>query len=245
MAKKKTTGSVRKQEKLPFPSGAALNDRSTRPSGGKPGGKNAAGDPGETEEAGYYKLKLKAVDDLVTANTENSPPVPKQEMRKYRSSAGWHLPDWIKAILLKYWFAGVICYFFIWGLSTYQLNQWDLIVILAVALGGVTYLLTKNIYRFIARKEGDYDRWMMFSGKSLAFLPRDILYALVLVLCTMMTYSGINMLLTKPEATTAAVGVETLLFGLFVTLWDLLFLGIKRTMRKVIEDAKNKVSSGG
>jgi len=245
MAKKKTADPARKQEKLPFPSGIMLNDSPVRPAGGAPGEKKPSGDPGETEEAGYYKLKLKAVDDLVTANEENSPPVPKQEMRKYRSSAGWHLPDWIKAILLKYWFAGVICYFFIWGLSTYRLNQWDLIAILAVALGGVTYLLTKNIYRFIAKKEGDYDRWMMIPGKSLAFLPLDILYALVLVLCTIMTYNGINMLLTKPDAATAALGVEPLLFGLFVTLWDLLFLGVKKMMHRVVEDAKKKVSSGG
>ena len=243
MAKKKTTDSARKQEKLPFPSGITLNDGTVPPGKHSPG-RPVSGDPGETAEAGYYKLKLKAVDDLVTANEENSPPVPKQEMRKYRSTAGWHLADWIKAILLKYWFAGVICYFFVWGLSTYRLNQWDLIVILAVALGGVTYLLTKNIYRFMAKKEGDYDRWMMFPGKSLAFLPLDILYALVLILCTMMTYNGINMLLTKPEAATAALGVEPLLFALFVTLWDLLFLGIKRTMRKIVEDAKSKVTSG-
>ena len=243
MAKKKTTDSARKQEKLPFPSGITLNDGTVPPGKHSPG-KPVSGDPGETAEAGYYKLKLKAVDDLVTANEENSPPVPKQEMRKYRSTAGWHLADWIKAILLKYWFAGVICYFFVWGLSTYRLNQWDLIVILAVALGGVTYLLTKNIYRFMAKKEGDYDRWMMFPGKSLAFLPLDILYALVLILCTMMTYNGINMLLTKPEAATAALGGEPLLFALFVTLWDLLFLGIKRTMRKIVEDAKSKVTSG-
>ena len=243
MAKKKMTDSARKQEKLPFPKGITLNDGTVPPGKHSPG-RPVSGDPGETAEAGYYKLKLKAVDDLVTANEENSPPVPKQEMRKYRSTAGWHLPDWLKAILLKYWFAGVICYFFVWGLSTYRLNQWDLIVILAVALGGVTYLLTKNIYRFMAKKEGDYDRWMMFPGKSLAFLPLDILYALVLILCTMMTYNGINMLLTKPEAATAALGVEPLLFALFVTLWDLLFLGIKKTMRKIVEDAKSKVASG-
>ena len=133
MAKKKTTDSARKQEKLPFPSGITLNDGTVPPGKHSPG-KPVSGDPGETAEAGYYKLKLKAVDDLVTANEENSPPVPKQEMRKYRSTAGWHLADWIKAILLKYWFAGVICYFFVWGLSTYRLNQWDLIVILAVGM---------------------------------------------------------------------------------------------------------------
>ena len=100
---KKNTASARKQEKIPFPGGGTLNDRMVPPAGKQPAGRAAGGDPGETVEAGYYKLKLQAVDDLVNANEENSPPVSKQEMRKYRSAAGWHLPDWLKAILLKYW----------------------------------------------------------------------------------------------------------------------------------------------
>ena len=59
MAKKKTTDSARKQEKLPFPSGITLNDGTVPPGKHSPG-KPVSGDPGETAEAGYYKLKLKA-----------------------------------------------------------------------------------------------------------------------------------------------------------------------------------------
>ena len=73
-----------------------------------------------------------------------------------------HLADWVKALLLKVWFAGVLCYFFVWGLSSYGMNQWDHLVILGLALGMITNLITNNIYRFMAKKTGAYDRWMMF-----------------------------------------------------------------------------------
>ena len=36
--------------------------------------------------AAYYELKTRAVEDLVTANEENSPPVSPEEIRKYLGS---------------------------------------------------------------------------------------------------------------------------------------------------------------
>ncbi|MBQ9252872.1 MAG: hypothetical protein IJ188_09585 [Clostridia bacterium] len=232
MAKKKKVSSpAPKHEKLPFPHGASLADKREIPT---------AETPTAPAEPDYYKLKLQAVEDLVTANPENSPPVSRQELRKYHAGPKVHVADWVKAILLKVWFAGVICYFFIWGLSTLALNQWDLIFILGVVLGGATHLLTNNIYRFTAKQEGAYDRWMMFPGKSLAFLPADILYAMVLILCTIMTYNGINLLLAGPDSAAPALGVEPILFGVITTLWDLLFLGAKQLCMRILFDAKQK-----
>ena len=220
------------QEKLTFPSGASLKD--------DPSPWNA---PSPPEEKNYYKLNLKAVDDLVTASKENSPPVSKQELRKYHAGPKIQLSDWVKALLLKYWIAGVICYFFVWGLSTFSMNQWDLMLILGIALGGATHLLTNNIYRFIAKTEGAYDRWMMFPRNSLLFLPLDIIYAMLLTVCTMMTYNGINILFAGPEGI-PVLSVEPLLFGLMVTLWDLLFLSMKKLGIQILRDARNKITSG-
>ncbi len=228
MAKKATAQERKKHEKLPFPKGAALRS--------KPPEKKTSDPP----EAGYYDLKLKAIDDLVTARPENSPPVSKKELRKYRSGPGISLSSGVKAILLKLWFAGMICYFFVWGLSLVNLNPWDLLLILSIVLGGATHFLTNNILRFIAKKEGEYDRWMMFPGTSLAFLPLDIVYAALLTVCTVMTYNGINLLISGGDA--GVLGVEPVLFGVFVTAWDLAFIGIRQLLRRIIRDAKRKVS---
>ena len=158
MAKKKCPAPKTDHSKLDFPKGASLKEGAPR----RPEDGRAHDGP---EGADLYRLKHQAVEDLVTANKENSPPVSKQELRKYHAGPKKRVPDAVKAILLKVWFAGVICYFFIWGLSTLSINQWDLLLVLSVALGAVTFLITKNIYRFIAKKEGDFDRWMMFPGE--------------------------------------------------------------------------------
>ena len=67
--------------------------------------------------AAYYKLNLRAVEDLVTANEENSPVISKEELRKYQSGPKIKLEDWVKAALIKIWFAGAVCFFFLWGLA--------------------------------------------------------------------------------------------------------------------------------
>lgn len=194
----------------------------------------------QREEADYYRLKVKAVNDLVTANSENSPPVSRQELRKYQSGPKVRLADWIKAILLKWWIAGMICYFFVWGLSTFSLNQWDLLVILAVMLVLATNLLTNNIYRFIAKEKGAYDRWMMFPKKGYIYYLLDILYGFVLILCVLMSYNGINLIASGgAKDAPPAIGVEPILFGLLITLWDLVFLGLKRLGKRILADARH------
>ena len=109
------------------------------------------------EISDYYKLNTKAVEDLVTANKENSPEVPEEELKKYRSKSGLHLPAWLKAVLLKAWFAGTVCFFIFWGLGTYLPNMLDMLLVFGIALGMVTDLLVNSIFRFAARVPGEND----------------------------------------------------------------------------------------
>ncbi len=198
----------------------------------------------EPDVSSYYRLKKQAIEDLATANEENSPPVPKRELRKYHAGPKIRVSDWVKAILIKIWISGMICYFFIWGISTISLNPWDQLLVIGIALGLATNLMTNNIYRFIAKTAGAYDRWMMFPGKKLYFLPLDIAYAVLLAACTIMTYNGINLLAAGGKETAGpALGVEPFLFGIIVTLWDLLFLGCKRLIRRIAEDAKKQTTN--
>ncbi|MBQ4226453.1 MAG: hypothetical protein II664_09075, partial [Oscillospiraceae bacterium] len=64
--------------------------------------------------AGYYDLKTDAVDRLVDA--KNAPEVSDAEIRKYTNKNQFRLPAWLKIVLVKFWFAGAVCYFFLWGL---------------------------------------------------------------------------------------------------------------------------------
>lgn len=192
--------------------------------------------------ADYYKLKTQAVEDLVSANAENSPPVSQKELRKYHAQKKLTMADWVKAVLLKIWFAGIVCYFILWGLGPYLLNQWDMLLVVGVALGVVTDLITNNVFRFIAKPAGANDRFMMFPQKAFWTLPLNLIYALVLLVLVVMTYNGINTLFAGAEGKTV-LGVEPILFGVFTMGWDMLFIGCRRMAKNMVGDAKKSVGN--
>ena len=150
----------------------------------------------ERKTAGdYYKLHSEAVQDLVTANEENSPVVPESELRKYRSGGKFKLSETVKALLVKYWFNGSICFFFFLALGTYLRDLLDQLFVLGMALGIITDILTNNVLRFIAKPEGANDKWMLIPQKRLSSLFLNILYAFVVLFFVYMLYNLINMIL--------------------------------------------------
>lgn len=194
----------------------------------------------ERSAADYYRLNTKAVDDLVNATAENSPPVSREELKKYRAGGKLTIADWLKAVLIKAWFGGVVCYFVVWGLGIYVHDQLDLLLIAGIALGFVTDLITNNIFRFIAKPSGANDRWMMFPKKNYIFLPLNVLYALLLVFCVVTTYNAVNAAIIGVTGAKESLplGVEPILFGTFTMAWDMLFLGFKRLGGRMVNDAK-------
>ena len=123
-------------------------------------------DSKKTGTSEYYRLHSKAVNDLINANEENSPAVSEEELRKYRSGSKLRVSDWVKAVFIKFWFSGSVCFFIFWGLGTYVQAKLDMMLIMAIALGVVTDLLENNLYRFYAPTVGANDRWMMFPKKA-------------------------------------------------------------------------------
>ena len=102
------------------------------------------------DAAEYYKLNTKAVEDLVTADKNNSPQVSEAELRKYRSGLKIQLKDWVKVMLIKWWFAGAVCFFFFWGLGMMIPSMENQLIVLGIGLGMVTDLLTNSIFRYYA-----------------------------------------------------------------------------------------------
>lgn len=198
--------------------------------------------PRETPKsaADYYKLNLKAVDDLVTADRDNSPKVSEAELRKYRSGPKIRLSESLKALLIKFWFNGATCFFFLWGLGAYLHSWLDQMVVLALALGAVTDLLTNNVFRFYARTPGTNDRWMMFPQRAFYTLPLNLLYAGLLLFLVMTTYNVVNAAIIGITGAkdTLPLGVGPILFGVFTTAWDILLIRIKHTAQSVLSDAR-------
>lgn len=195
--------------------------------------------------AEYYKLNTKAVDDLVNANEENSPQVTVEELRKYNAAPKAKLSDWLKYALIKGWFAGAVCFFFLWGLGYYLRDQLDQMVLAAVALGFVTDLLTNNVIRFLEKTPGANNRWMMVPRKGFASLPLNLLYAVLVIFCVVTTYNVINGVIVSinGETGTVPLGVEPILFGTFTVAWDSLLIKIKYTFKRMLNDAKRQAGA--
>ena len=206
-------------------------------------GRKPAPEPHKTA-SDYYSLNTKAVEDLVSADVTNSPKVSEAELRRYRSGPKIRLADWMKAVLLKWWFAGAVCFFFLWGLGTVVPNRETQLIIVGLALGAVTDLFTNNIFRFYARTLGENDRWMMFPRNSFSTLPLNIVYGYVILFLVVLTYNAVNAFLIAATGVQDKIplGVGPILFGLLCTGWDLLLLAAKRMLMRIVRDAKRRAA---
>lgn len=184
-----------------------------------------------------YNLKSDAVEDLVNDET---PEYSQEELEKYRSKKGLRLPEPVKVLAIKAWFAGAVCFFFLWGLGTYIGSMLDMLFILGVALGIVTDLLTNSVIRFIETTPGANDKYMMYPKKKTMYLFLNILHAMVIIVCVYLLYSGINYTITAISGNpdTVPLGVEPILFGVFCTAVDAAFIAVKRTVFSIFRDAK-------
>ncbi len=184
-----------------------------------------------------YELKSKAVDDLVSAEKGEAPEYTQEEMEKYRSHKGIRLPQLIKIVLIKAWFAGAVCYFILWGLGIYTSSLIDMMFILGIVLGMVTDLLVNNVLRFLEKTPGENERWLMVRRKGVIGFFLNIFYGFVLLFCVYMLYNLINYAIIAVTGITDTVplGVEPVLFGTFCMAFDMLFVVIKQRIKQALD----------
>ena len=194
----------------------------------------------------HYKLNTKAVDRLVNADKKDySKEQPlKDPAKEYRSGFLDRIPAVVKALFIKFWFFGAICYFILWGLGMFVPYIEDMMILLSVTLGLVTDILINNILRFVETIPGENNKWMMFPQKKYWTLFANILYSFVIIFCVVWTFNGVNGLINDIRNTNGYVywQVEPIGFGLLCIGYDLAFVGIKRLIFSIIRDAKNKVN---
>lgn len=211
-------------------------------------GKKQNRKPDIAKEANYYKLKTQAVKDLVEADEINSPEVSEEELNKYRSGPKLKVAEWVKLLFIKFWFAGAVCFFFIWGLSGYMADYLDTLFVTAVAMGIVTDILTNNALRFFESTPGANDRYIMVTKRGLSSLFLNILYAFVVTFLVYLMYAIINFTITRITGNTDTIplGVGPIMFGLFYLGADLLLIKCKHTIVDIFQKAvraNKKVSS--
>ena len=202
----------------------------------------------EKSVASYYQLKTDAVDRLV--NSENAPAVPDEEIKQYTSKAKkkFYIPTWLKIVLVKFWFSGAICYFFLWGLGLY-IQGLDLMFALMVGLGVANDLMVNKLLRTFESTEGENDKWMMVTVRKFWSIFINVLYSGVVLYCVFQTYYVINVMLgvdpnVGSSEAESMLGVEPILFGLLYMGFDILLIKIKNTFIKIFRDAGANIPGG-
>lgn len=193
-----------------------------------------------TEESTNYDLKSEAVERLVQAQSGEAREYSQEELEKYTTKKGFKIPEPVKILFIKAWFAGAVCFFILWGLGIYLSSMLDMLFVLAIAYGMVTDLLVNSTIRFMEKTPNQNDRWMLFPKKGMMSLVLNLVYAFVIIFCVYMTYTLLNYAIVSLTGNTGQVpiGVEPILFGILCMGYDMLFIGIKRLLKSILHDAR-------
>ena len=214
----------------------------------------------------YYDLKVDKVDELVAAlkNEESAEGEPlsmsisdctgvsepdnytkggkEKQFDPYKTDFLGKIPAWIKAIFVKFWFAGAVCYFAMFGIGLS--NTLDSLAITGIILGLVVDVLVNPLFRFMESDEREYDNFIMFPFPFKAYWTffANIAYYVVVLVCVNYCYFGVNVLSNIVSGTEGNinVGVEPLLFGVFAVAVDMVFIGIKDGIVALVKHNKKK-----
>ena len=187
-----------------------------------------------------YELKSKAVEELLEAESGEAPEYSQEELNKYLTKSRFRVSDTVKILFIKGWFAGAVCFFFIWGLSMYIPSMLDMLFVVAVMLGMVNDILVNNVLRFIEKEKGESDRWMMYPKKGMASFFLNIIHGFAVVFCVYLLYYGINFVLTGITGNAVELGVEPILFGIFSMVFDVLLIWIKHLLMALVRKAVDR-----
>ena len=200
----------------------------------------------ETNNAhGGYELKTDAIDRLVGAEKKSYPKSNVDPGKQYRSKGFFDkIPEPIKALFIKFWFNGAVCFFILWGLGTYIWDMLDMLVVLGIVLGIVTDILVNNAFHFFAVTPGSNNKWMMFPKRKFWTFFANIIYSFFILLIVVWIYNSINVLGNMISGTEGVIylGVEPIVFGVFYVAVDMIFIGMKNLFFKIITEAKEKVN---
>jgi hypothetical protein len=146
------------------------------------------------------------------------------------------IPTWIKAVFVKFWAAGAVCFFITWGLQSYLNNNENLVLLMGVVMGVVTDCLVNTAFIHFQSDAREYDNYMLFPFPFKVFWTffANIVYSIGIMFVVSYIYQFIN------EAFDVVFGVEPLLFGVFYTAIDMVFIGIKDLIVYLVRRAKKK-----
>ena len=235
--------------------------------------------PKETTIENFYELKSKEMDELVSAlkgEIDENTPVPtaniaeitgeaekgdkkkKKEFDPYKRDKLSAIPTWIKALFIKFWFFGAVCYLVLMGLgslviddegSGYTLIQSiEQFLLCGIVTGIFVDCFVNPIFRMIESDRKEYNYFMMFPFPFKQFWTffTNMIYYLLVAICVGYVYLFIDTYVS------AFSGAGPLFFGFLCLVVDMAFIGIKdlivflvkRAVRKSREKKAMKTEGG-
>ncbi len=221
--------------------------------------------PKETTIENFYDLKSKEMDELVAAlkgETPEDAPVPtaniaeitgepvkgdkkkKKEFDPYKRDKLSALPFWLKALFVKFWFFGAVCYLALMGLGSILVNDEsiyadiEMYLICGIIMGISVDCLVNPIFRLMESDRKEYNYFMMFPFPFKQFWTffANIIYYMIVTLCLGMLCYLIFGVLQIGEFS----GWEPLGFGVVCLIVDMAFIGIKDLIVFLIKRAVKK-----
>ena len=207
----------------------------------------------ETTIEDFYDLKVDKVDELVAAlkgeDTSEYGEVSmniseivgdgkwsSKEFNPYRMGFLSHIPKSVKALFIKWWFAGLVCFFVNMGLGLYVAEE-DWILLDGIFLGVFTDVLVNPLFRFMETDKREYNSFMMFPFPLKAFWTffTNILYyvGIAFAVGAIITFINENMF---------TFAIEPLSWALIVLAVDMILIGIKDLIVYLVKKRKKERS---
>lgn len=145
------------------------------------------------------------------------------------------LPYWVKAIFIKYWFYGAICFFSLMGSGLIGENA----ALFAGVLAGCLFdIVVYNILKMMDSDENESRHYIMYKSKKFYSLLINIVFQVLVFFLAMLFCSSIVNLYDNPENNwflqePFSIGLVLFIIdGIFITIKGLIVLLIKRIKGK-------------
>ncbi len=209
----------------------------------------------ETTIEDFYDLKVDKVDELVAALkgedvsaygevsmkisdcTGAEDKGSDKEFNPYRTDFLARVPIFIKALFIKWWFAGVVCFFVNMGLGIYVATA-DLVILDGIFLGLVAEVLVNPLFRFMETDRREFNGYMMFPFPFKAYWTffTNVLYYVAIAVAVNFIYFFINEFMFT-------LSIEPLSWALIVLIVDMILTGVKDFTVQLIKKRKRETAN--
>lgn len=210
----------------------------------------------ETTIEDFYDLKIDKVDELVAAlkgdDTSEYGEVSMKisdctgtdgkgtdkNFNPYRTDFLSRIPTFLKAFFIKWWFAGMVCFFVNMGLGTVINAAADLMLLDGIVLGLVADVLVNPLMHFMETDRREYNSYMMFPFPFKAYWTffTNVLYYVFVAVTVNFVYLFINEFMFS-------LHIEPMSWALIVLIADMIFIGIKDLIVYLVKNRKKAVNA--